>query len=102
MTIRDRITQGEWDFNFQDALIAVYAINGLDEIADCDNPHTYFSEDEKKANAFAISKVPEMLELIERMVKYGEQWPIMTHYVTQIDSLVKDAKQLWEELNKQS
>lgn|SRR5574342_271146 len=97
MNIIDRITSGNWYVKeVQRAGKDYYVLRELNDIAFL-NHYNGLPETEQKANALAISKVPEMLELIERFVNMD-----ISDLGTNAYILHKEAKQLWEELNKQS
>lgn len=109
MTIRDKITHGQWRFTERSEVTGIpsaqctipFAIEApkggcVIPIADICNfpPATESQTSYQKANALAISKVPEMLEIIQIMAT-ADSW----HDIAPFVGL---AKQLWEELNKQS
>jgi len=110
MTIRDKITQGQWRFTERSEVTGIpsalctipFAIEApkggyVIPIADICNfpPATESQTAYQKVNALAISKVPEMLELLERFVNMD-----ISDLGTNAYILHKEAKQLWEELNK--
>lgn len=93
MNIREKITQGKWEAYPDD--------NGFHYVTSEEAPRPYIVATTtgalvNESNALAISKVPEMLELIEQFVQWGtahKNDPVYTTFVK--------AKQLWEELNKE-
>lgn len=104
MTIRDKITPGPWRYTNRSDVSGIPSANStipfaierpygysVLPIADICNfpPATENQTAYQEANALAISKVPEMLELIERLTT-NEDIAIIIH----------DAHDLWEELNK--
>lgn len=94
MNIREKITQGAWLYDPQFSPTSVYASDKQgNKIAECTGAFTYIPDEQRKGNALAVSKVPEMLELIEIMASAND-W-------SDIEPFLDQAKQLWEELNKE-
>lgn len=88
MTIRDKITQGEWRaFDLHhDGVYPGLELGHEENYIQIDVPDHIPTA---RANALTISKVPEMLKLIDRLTNTKED----------LMSIVLDANELWEELN---
>jgi hypothetical protein len=71
MSIKDNITPGPWDLYADSPSDSVYCDDVVgNRVANCENP--MLPIEQRKANATAISKVPEMLDIIERLAKWHD------------------------------
>lgn len=99
MTIRDKITPGAWDVYDDIPCTSVYCDDTLgSRIADCTGDFTLLPFAQRSANAKAISKVPEMLEIIQELKAYRDNYSAPTPLMEEITD---KAVTLWEQLNKE-
>src|SRR5688572_15267855 len=98
-TIKDKITPGPWDLYKDSPADSVYCDDALgNRVANCEN--LMLPREQRIANANAISKVPEMLDIIERLAKAGS-----THGRRKedlVEGCVHDAQMLMHKLNTQT